>query len=262
MTVTCTGCGALIEKRVTDVARSKTNRFFCPDCPGSAARKPRTGMEMVCALSTCEVTFYRRPSEIRTDGGTCCSPRCAALYRAEQLDGPTWLTATCENATCRKLFEHPRSQGPRRFCSPECSGHASTKITLHCEQCGGEYIGRPQEGRRFCSRLCFYDHQWQNREGKIDDNGYRWITAERNGPMVLEHRHVMSVSLGRPLRESETVHHRNGQRADNRIENLELWASVHPRGQRVLDLVEWAQELLNTYEPEVARLQELEPLAS
>lgn len=46
-----------------------------------------------------------------------------------------------------------------------------------------------------------------------------------------EHRLVMAQQLGRPLLPEETVHHRNGDRLDN----LELWSTAQPKGQRVAD---------------------------
>ncbi len=57
----------------------------------------------------------------------------------------------------------------------------------------------------------------------------------------------MEQFIGRKLNQNETVHHKNGVRDDNRIKNPELWASRHPKGSRVKDLVAWAKEILKDY---------------
>lgn len=93
----------------------------------------------------------------------------------------------------------------------------------------------------------------------VDDQGYIQVSAPnhpnaRKSKRVPKHRLVMSEFLERALLGTETVHHKNGDKTDNRIENLELWTTAHQPGQRVKDLVEFAKAILRDYEAIAKRI--------
>lgn len=84
-----------------------------------------------------------------------------------------------------------------------------------------------------------------------DRRGYVAVKVRRGGPpqdqWEYEHRIVMACLLGRDLRPEESVHHRDGDKANNHPDNLELWAKGHPAGQRVREKVAWAREIIALY---------------
>ncbi len=95
--------------------------------------------------------------------------------------------------------------------------------------------------------------RWGDPAGKRALNGswsidsYGYMRRYVNGVLVIEHRWMMEQMLGRSLMKDEQVHHLNGVRDDNRPENLELWSTSQPAGQRIEDKVEWAKEILARY---------------
>ena len=87
--------------------------------------------------------------------------------------------------------------------------------------------------------------------GKITNSkGYILIRVpewHKNNGYKFEHILIMEKHLGRLLFDGENVHHINGVRDDNRIENLELWVKPQPTGVRVADALAWANEIVERY---------------
>lgn len=82
-------------------------------------------------------------------------------------------------------------------------------------------------------------------KGWLNKDGYKEISVA--GKTVFEHRWMMEQYLGRQLFDHENVHHKNGIRDDNDIDNLELWSTSQPNGQRVEDKIEWMLGFLQQY---------------
>lgn len=141
------------------------------------------------------------------------------------------LRRTGELNPNKPIINKPKSVGCKaKNCNRE---HASKGY------CSAHY-SRLRNGKDMDKPLRKFDGS-----GWHDGAGYKLLWVD--GKKITEHRYVMEQHLGRALIKGENVHHKNGIRDDNRIENLELWVTHQPYGQRVEDVLEWAQEIIKRY---------------
>lgn len=212
------GCSRTRELRQSDSDRNKSGRFFCSaDCRNAAGSKPRTLPDLTCSV-------------------------CGESYRSRQ-------------AKDRKVS---------RFCSRKCKaiGETRPRLNVQCPTCASPFqtyeTTTGEQHRTFCSHKCATDNNVTQGVGRLINgravtlhvSGYLMCWAPGRGRMM-EHRYVMEQHIGRELHSDEQVHHINGVKTDNRIENLAL---LSPRAHAQ----ETRREAKDRMQAKTARIKELE----
>lgn len=143
----------------------------------------------------CEEEFVAIGANVTSGGTTSCG-----CHRKEVLSRPkNSVETTCP--TCSETFriDGGKFKGHGLHC---CSQTCATRNAVEKGTFVGKKNGAWKGGRR------------------MHPSGY--VLVRHGGKYILEHRLVMQRHLGRELTTEEHVHHRNGDKTDNRIENLEL----------------------------------------
>lgn len=195
----------------------------------------------VATCAVCGVEFSKK--NLKDQGQEYCSLRC--WYKVSRL---VLQPQTCK--VCNLRFQ-PRRSG-QITCSYQCSniGKKADRPFVRCIVCDTELPKYRKRTQKYCSNKCKYQNrQWSGfthaKLGEVRNGpgGYRVVRVGREyvGAMkhgwILQHRYVMEQVLGRTLEAHERIHHKNGDRADNRPENLELWKvkKKDPAGVRAAD---------------------------
>ena len=234
-------CELHYRRRKSDIAPDKPLKGYGKKCTLEGCNRE------FFAKGLCRIHYGRKQQGIRLDKPI---PECAKVEKLCAHEG-------CNRPARTRLYcslHHTRNErglpmdDPLRYSTPvkECTVEGCSKRVWSQGYCNPCHKKRAKE---LLNQTDVKD--WVlGKEHHTRQDGYVMVNVVLAGNMkasILEHHYVMAKHIGRPLTPTENVHHLNGTRDDNRIENLELWDKSQPAGQRVADRVEWAVGLLNRY---------------
>lgn len=168
---------------------------------------------------------------------TCQMPGCSEKYLSKGL---------CDAHYARRRVHGDPLYQPTFAKDQPCVVKGCSNLQIGNGYCGKHYQRVAKHGDPLILLMA------EAGKGTLTADGYRIMhrpghpNANKHGK-ISEHRLVATEMLGRPLLPGENIHHRNGNRLDNRPENLELWITMQPTGQRAADLVDYARTILARY---------------
>jgi ssDNA-binding Zn-finger/Zn-ribbon topoisomerase 1 len=187
-----------------------------------------------------------------------CSVACQPNQGTHSRKAVPLVDVACENcgqAFQRKAWEveKRKRKGWASYCSTECRDAAKRgrkgeqrvdRIRHECPVCGEEFLRLPSDkAKTYCSVSCA-DRAKRGRPPQrykklVSRDGYITVyvppeerpVGQEKAARHMEHRYVMSKVLGRWPERHETIHHINGNKTDNRPENLQLRNGNHGYGR-------------------------------
>lgn len=149
---------------------------------------------------------------------------------------------------CLRVFAPWETKPDAQYCSRTCAGQSRrNRLTFDCVECGKRFDVQVNQADRYnvkyCSRACKGAGKRRQllgagapwyKGGFVGRHGYKVISVDSK--KYLEHRYVMAQHLDRPLTKAETVHHIDGNKLNNDINNLQLMS------YRDHQLLHWKQK--------------------